>query len=456
MRWVEDAGPPSLTPSPIVIAVRKNKNMNSVPVIGGIVTCTFFLFTLVVILIYHLRRRRSNKKTEKAEVINDESIDDHEFEKGKKPQRFPCDESIDDYEFEKGKGPQRFSYDELVDATNGFEENNKLGQGGFGSVYRGILKNGNIDVAVKRVSKKSKQGKKGYIAEVKIISKLRHKNLVQLVGWCHDDRELLLVYELVPNGSLDKHLHHNLQKDTLTWPERHNIALGLCSALFYLHEECEKCVVHRDIKPSNIMLDSSFNAKLGDFGLARLTDHNQDVKTAAAGTEGYIAPECLLGTANASTKSDVFSFGIVLLEITCGRRPIMPQQYQRKVSLVEWVWDLYGRNALLEAVDTRLNGDFIRKEVECLMTVGLWCAHPDNSKQRDSAFVKAKGIKGQVLNPWKISSHLGASLESSRISAIKQDVLCIEDLGRSYGFRAVRFMARTDRSVLLAIVYELF
>ncbi|KAJ4806285.1 receptor lectin kinase [Rhynchospora pubera] len=288
-----------------------------------------------------------------------------------------ADPSID-YEFEKGRGPRRFPYGDLADATNGFSENNKLGEGGFGSVYRGVIKDENIHVAVKRVSKESKQGKKEYISEVKIISQLRHRNLVQLTGWCHDHGEFLLVYELMHNGSLDKHLYS--KENLLTWQVRHNIALGLGSALLYLHEEWEKCVLHRDIKPSNIMLDASFNAKLGDFGLARLIDHNQDLETTmAAGTKGYMAPECVLGTANPSTQSDMFSLGIVLLEITCGRLPIMPQHDQKKVSLVEWVWDFYGKNALLEAVDSRLNGDFDRDEAECFMVVGLWCAHPEKS-----------------------------------------------------------------------------
>jgi serine/threonine protein kinase len=266
----------------------------------------------------------------------------------------------------------------LVDATNCFAENGKLGEGGFGSVYRGILKDNNINVAVKKVSKESKQGKKEYISEVKIISQLRHRNLVQLIGWCHDNGEFLLVYELMHNGSLEKHLYS--KEKLLTWPVRHNIALGLGYALLYLHEEWEQCVVHRDIKPSNIMLDSSFNAKLGDFGLARLTDHFQDVETTiVAGTQGYMAPECVLGTENASTQSDVFSFGVVLLEIVCGRRPVMHQQDPKKVSLVKWVWDLYGQNSLLEAIDGRLDGDFEREEVECFMGVGLWCAHPEKS-----------------------------------------------------------------------------
>ncbi|XP_078165624.1 L-type lectin-domain containing receptor kinase IX.1-like isoform X2 [Carex rostrata] len=338
--------------------VTKNKKTRNKSVIVGIAVGTFIMFIVVGIFIYHLRKRSSIMKIREIEVIGDESIDE---------------------EFEKGRGPKRFPYSELVDATNGFGENEKLGEGGFGSVYRGILKDENIQVAVKRVSKDSKQGKKEYISEVKIISQLRHRNLVQLIGWCHDHGEFLLVYELMNKGSLDKHLYN--KEILLSWPIRHNIALGLGSALLYLHEEWEQCVVHRDIKPSNIMLDSSFNAKLGDFGLARLIDHNQEVETVAAGTKGYIAPECVLGTGKASTHSDVFSFGVVLLEIACGRRPIMPQQDEKKVILVEWVWDLYGQNALTEAIDSSLNGDFIKEEVEYLMIVGLWCAHPEKSSR---------------------------------------------------------------------------
>ncbi|KAJ3691267.1 hypothetical protein LUZ61_020431 [Rhynchospora tenuis] len=284
-----------------------------------------------------------------------------------------------DYEFEKGRGPKRFPFGDLSDATNGFSENNKLGEGGFGSVYRGILNDENVNIAVKRVSKESNQGEKEYISEVTVISQLRYRNLVQLIGYCHDHGEFLLVYELMHNGSLDKHLYS--KESVLTWPIRHNIALGLGSALLYLHEGCLQSVVHRDIKPSNIMLDSSFDAKLGDFGLARLADHNQHIKTTlVAGTQGYMAPECALGTETSSTHSDVFSFGIVLLEITCGRGPIIYQQNERKtISLVKWVWDLYRQNSLLEAVDEKLNGDFEKEEAERLMVVGLWCVHPEKS-----------------------------------------------------------------------------
>ncbi|KAK9012848.1 hypothetical protein V6N11_040880 [Hibiscus sabdariffa] len=284
------------------------------------------------------------------------------------------DVTIDD-EFEKGTGPKRFTYNELCRATNSFAEEGKLGEGGFGGVYKGLLNDSNTEVAVKRISRGSKQGKKEYVSEVKIISRLRHRNLVQLLGWCHEKGELLLVYEFLPNGSLDSHLFGG--KIMLTWIVRYKIALGLASALLYLHEEWEQCVVHRDIKSSNVMLDSNFNAKLGDFGLARLVDHDMGSQTTVlAGTMGYLAPECVT-TGKASKESDVYSFGMVALEIACGRKPVEARAEPSKVRLLEWVWDLYGKGQLLEAVDERLGKVFDTQQIECLMITGLWCCHPD-------------------------------------------------------------------------------
>ncbi|EOX98623.1 Concanavalin A-like lectin protein kinase family protein, putative [Theobroma cacao] len=169
--------------------------------------------------------------------------------------------------FQTGIGPKKFSLVELVKVTSNFKDELKLGEGGFGAVYRGYLRELDTYVAVKRVSKASKQGIKEYASEVTIISRLRHKNLVKLIGWCHEKGELILVYEFMANGSLDAHLFKG--KSLLTWEVRFKIVQGLASALFYLHEEGDHCVLHRDIKTSNVMLDSSFNAKLGDFGLAR-------------------------------------------------------------------------------------------------------------------------------------------------------------------------------------------
>ncbi|XAR53003.1 Non-specific serine/threonine protein kinase [Bertholletia excelsa] len=283
-----------------------------------------------------------------------------------------------DSEFEMGSGPRKFSYNQLSRSTRNFAEEYKLGEGGFGGVYQGFSRELNSYVAVKRISKGSKQGIKEYASEVKIISRLRHRNLVQLIGWCHEKKELLLVYEFMENGSLDTHLFKE-KKTLLNWVTRYKIAQGLASALLYIHEEWEQCVVHRDIKSSNVMLDSNFNAKLGDFGLARLVDHEKGSQTTVlAGTMGYMAPECVI-TGKASKESDVFSFGVVALEIACGRKPIDIKMEESKIRMVEWVWQLYGRRKLLEAVDPRLCEQFKEQEMEHLMVVGLWCAHPDHT-----------------------------------------------------------------------------
>ncbi|EEF35157.1 kinase, putative [Ricinus communis] len=257
-------------------------------------------------------------------------------------------------DLEKGAFPRRLSYNELVLATNSFANDRKLEEGGFGAVYRGYLTNISMAIAVKKISRRPKQGKKEYITEVKIISRLRHRNLVQLMGWCHQRGDFLLVYEFMPNGSLDSHLFGN--KAPLPCAVRYRTAIELASALLYLHDEWEKCVVHRDVKSSNIMLDSSFNVKLGDFGLARLMDHE-------------------LG--RASKESDVYSIGVVALEIATGRRAVDPIEPKLEMSLVEWVWDLYGTGKMMSGVDERLGTDFDGKQAERLMIVALWCAQPD-------------------------------------------------------------------------------
>ncbi|XP_066338427.1 L-type lectin-domain containing receptor kinase IX.1-like [Miscanthus floridulus] len=301
------------------------------------------------------------------------------------------EEQFDRAELERGVaagGPKRYTYAELANTTNNFAEEKKLGRGGFGSVYLGQLNVAGQDraVAIKMLSSESSaQGRREFEAEVRIISRLKHRNLVQLLGWCDSRNGLMLVYELVAKGSLDRHLY---SRDTfLTWPERYEIVLGLGSALRYLHKEWEQCIVHGDIKPSNIMLDESHGTKLGDFGLARLVDHGAGWQTTKAvlGTAGYIDPE-FVNTRRPSTYSDVYSFGIVLLEIICNRPPVvMPKEAgeeQQPFVLLKWVWGLYGQNATLDAADERLRGDELDELcMERVLVVGLWCAHPDPSER---------------------------------------------------------------------------
>lgn len=283
--------------------------------------------------------------------------------------------------------PHRFSYKRLSTATKNFSETELLGSGGFGSVYRGTLEGpgGAMTlVAVKRISASSRQGEREFISEISSIGRLRHRNLVQFQGWCHERDELLLVYEYMPNGSLDKVIFRkqgdqNQNLPLLNWPRRHKILCGLASALLYLHEEWEQRVVHRDIKPSNIMLDGEFNARLGDFGLARLIEHdetNPAVTTMLAGTPGYVAPECGY-TGKATAESDVFSFGIVVLEVASGRRIVERGPPLSEGNLVDWIWGLYGQERIMEAADPRLDGDFDQEQMKRVLILGLACSHPD-------------------------------------------------------------------------------
>ncbi|XP_039172762.1 L-type lectin-domain containing receptor kinase IX.1 [Eucalyptus grandis] len=281
--------------------------------------------------------------------------------------------------FEQSKGPKEYSYNVLAIATNNFANTRLLGEGGFGGVYEGHLADANSHVAIKKITPESKQGVKEYASEVKTIRHLRHKNLVELIGWCHERNKFLLVYEYMTNGSLDSHLFKD--KMPLTWEKRYNITQGIALGMKYLHEDLKQCVVHRDIKSSNILLDAQFEAKLGDFGLARIVDHAKgSFATLLAGTMGYLAPECIY-TGKTSKESDVYSFGVVLLEIACGRRAIEPRASQGQIQLVEWVWELYGIGKLFNAVDPKLVENFDGRQMERLMIVGLWCAHP-NPKER--------------------------------------------------------------------------
>ncbi|XP_010065734.2 L-type lectin-domain containing receptor kinase IX.1 isoform X1 [Eucalyptus grandis] len=277
--------------------------------------------------------------------------------------------------FEQSKGPKKYSYKVLAVATNNFANSRLLGAGGFGEVYEGHLADAKSHVAIKKITPNSKQGIKEYATEVKTIRHLRHKNLVELIGWCHEKNEFLLMYEFMANGSLDSHLFKD--KIPLTWERRYNIAQGIALGLKYLHEDLKHCVVHRDIKSSNILLDAHFEAKLGDFGLARMFDHAKGSQTTvSAGTLGYLAPECIY-KGKASKESDIYSFGVVLLEIACGRKAIDLRASEDQVQLVEWVWELYGIGKLLNAADPKLGKNFDTRQIECLMIVGLWCAHPD-------------------------------------------------------------------------------
>ncbi|PAN05532.1 hypothetical protein PAHAL_1G236600 [Panicum hallii] len=280
-------------------------------------------------------------------------------------------------EWEAEFGPHRFSYKDLFQATKGFSDTNLLGAGGFGSVYKGVLRKSAMEVAVKRVSHESRQGMKEFIAEVASMRRLRHRNLVQLLGYCRRKGQLLLVYDYMPNGSLDKYLHDRSKGGTLDWPQRLHIIRGVASGLSYLHEDWEQIVIHRDVKASNVLLDDQMNGRLGDFGLARLYDHGSDARTThVVGTMGYLAPE-LGHTGKATPSTDVFAFGAFVLEVTCGRRPIKQDEGNNGVMLVDWVAEHWRNGSITKAADTRmLNSRFNLDEVSLVLKLGLLCSHP--------------------------------------------------------------------------------
>ncbi|VAH26939.1 unnamed protein product [Triticum turgidum subsp. durum] len=272
-------------------------------------------------------------------------------------------------------GPHRFAYRDLFHATEGFSGTNLLGVGGFGRVYRGVLSASNLEVAVKRVSHDSKQGIREFTAEVVSIGRLRHRNLAQLLGYCRRKGELLLVYEYMENGSLDKYLY-NENKPALHLSERYRIIKDVASSLLYLREEWEQIVIHRDIKASNVLLDSQMIGRLGDFGLARLYNHGTVATTIhVVGTMGYLAPE-LIRTGKATPLTDVFALGMFLLEVACGRRPIGSNKDITQVVLVDWVLEHHRSGSILDAVDPCLMGNFNTEEATILLKLGLLCAYP--------------------------------------------------------------------------------
>ncbi|RZC76457.1 hypothetical protein C5167_000583 [Papaver somniferum] len=283
--------------------------------------------------------------------------------------------------------PREFSYKDLKLATRTFSPVRVIGHGAFGTVYKGILPETGQLVAVKKCSHNGGQGKEEFLSELSIIGTLRHRNLLSLQGWCHEKGEILLVYDFMANGSLDKALFES--RFVLQWVHRRKILIGVASALAYLHQECENQVIHRDVKTSNIMLDEGFNGKLGDFGLARQVEHDKSpVATVTAGTMGYLAPEYLL-TGKATEKTDVFSFGAVILEVATGRRPIQKEANNNVVgggkngggggssNLVDWVWSLHREERLVSAADLRLGTEFDIEEMRKILLVGLVCSHPD-------------------------------------------------------------------------------
>ncbi|XP_054778876.1 L-type lectin-domain containing receptor kinase VII.1 isoform X2 [Prosopis cineraria] len=344
-----------------------DKSFQELKLNDGLTIGIFFLLCFVVLLTLFLIQRKRRKARER--------------------------EAMEDWELEYW--PHRITYEEIESATKGFSEENVIGIGGNGKVYKGNL--GGTEIAVKRISHEN-NGMREFLAEISSLGRLKHRNLVKLRGWCKKDAgNFLLIYEYMENGSLEKRVFENEEDDKiLNGEERIRILKDVACGVVYLHEGSEAKVVHRDIKASNVLLDKELNGRLGDFGLALMQNNKGEVAstTKVVGTVGYMAPE-MMKTGRASIQSDVYMVGILVLEVMCGRRPIE----EGKPSLVEWVWQLKAQGQLISAMDERLRakGEVNEQQIETILNLGLLCAYPD-PKARPTMRQVLKVLEGKSNN----------------------------------------------------------
>ncbi|XP_042392271.1 cold-responsive protein kinase 1-like isoform X1 [Zingiber officinale] len=299
----------------------------------------------------------------------------------------------EDLEKIAAKEEKAFRYEKLVAATHNFSPKQKLGEGGFGPVFKtqGRLEDGR-EVAVKQLGKGSRQGAREFQNEALLLSRVQHKNVVNLYGYCVHGDDMLLVYEYVPNESLDRLLFSRGQEEDqwrrksteLDWNRRFQVMVGVARGILYLHDSAHISIIHRDIKASNILLDDGWTPKIADFGMARLFPEEETyVKTRVAGTNGYMAPEYVM-RGQLSTKADVFSFGVLVLELISGRKSnsfIFPDPDAG--SLLEWAWKLYNQGRSVELMDPVLKPTADEEQVALCVEVGLLCTQSDPKLRPD-------------------------------------------------------------------------
>eukprot|EP00253_Pinus_taeda_P017303 PITA_17303 len=348
---------------------KKSKTGMVIGVTTGIVAA------LICIILFSLLWRRRVQKPPAADVEEDKAINDIRSKL------------------------KIFSYADMKTATGDFAKENKLGEGGYGEVYKGTFSDGEM-VAVKQLSSESRQGKREFINEVAVISELQHRNLVKLHGCCLEADDPLLVYEYLENNSLDKALLSNEKSHTqLDWPTRYNICIGTACGLTYLHEEASTRIIHRDIKASNILLDDSLNPKISDFGLARLYDENKThISTRVAGTIGYLSPEYAM-RGHLTEKADVFSFGVVALELVSGRSNTDTSLPDSMVYLLEWTWHLYEKERPLELMDPEIESTCSEEEVLRVIKVALLCTQAVPTMRPSMSRVVAMLTGDVEINP---------------------------------------------------------
>ncbi|PRQ36667.1 putative protein kinase RLK-Pelle-DLSV family [Rosa chinensis] len=291
-----------------------------------------------------------------------------------------------------------YDFDSILIATNSFSITNKLGQGGFGAVYKGMLPEGK-EIAVKRLSSSSGQGVEEFKNEMLLISNLQHKNLVRMMGCCVKEDEKLLIYEFMPNKSLDTFLLDLTKRVVLDWATRFNIIQGVARGLLYLHHDSYVKVIHRDLKVSNILLDEKMNPKISDFGLARIVEETQSIENTqkVVGTRGYMSPEYAMGGIF-SEKSDVYSFGVLVLEVISGKKNTSFYLYDQQLGFLAYAWELWNEGMALELVDEVLGDSYSSSEVMTCVHVGLLCVQ-DNAADRPAMVDVASILSSEKDGP---------------------------------------------------------
>ncbi|KAL6207033.1 hypothetical protein ACLB2K_024278 [Fragaria x ananassa] len=365
IRTLADAGQVLYVRVDAIVLAQYAKKSNDLSTKGKVtvslasVLVLFLVFSLVVWLV----RRKRNGTRRQNEFIFGHSIGSYQ---GQSSGRTNVDDTRPDLPF--------FDLTTVAAATNNFSIENKLGTGGFGSVYKGVLSNGK-EIAVKRLSQNSCQGTEEFKNEVLLISKLQHRNLVRILGCCVQDEEKMIIYEYLPNKSLDFFIFNESNKADLDWTRRFEIICGIVRGILYLHQDSRLRIIHRDLKASNILLDASMNPKIADFGMARIFrgDQNEANTNRVVGTYGYMSPEYALRR-RFSVKSDVYSFGVLLLEIITGRKNrVYYQEESPDSNLVGHVWNLWLESNALEVVDPSLGESYPRNEVLRCIHIALLC-----------------------------------------------------------------------------------
>ncbi|KAI3768490.1 hypothetical protein L2E82_19214 [Cichorium intybus] len=339
--------PASSTP-----AGKRKNNKTPYALIAGVVVGG--LISLCILVLIVLRRRYATAKDSESKSTNS------------------CHSSL------PSDRCRRFSLTDLKDATDEFNANCVIGNGGFGKVYKGYMDNATTTVAIKRLNPSSSQGFHEFRTEIAMLSKLRYVHLVSLIGYCEDDGEMILVYDYMAHGTLREHLYKT-NNPPLSWETRLHICIGAAKGLHYLHTSGKRRIIHRDVKSTNILLDEKWVAKVSDFGLSKLgskEDSQTHVSTMVKGSIGYIDPE-YCKTKHLSDKSDVYSFGVVLFEVLCARPVILQQLTHDQVSLASWGKSCYRKGILHEIIDPKLSGDIARGCLEKFGEVANSCLHEE-------------------------------------------------------------------------------